>query len=154
MAQDPPTGAGAGAASELGARLEAIGRSIGERESSRADHLRAARLRLGEIRGQVNAALRRFHTAVSESGAAHLRVELSPIRIDEKHLRAVEFEISRGRHRGIFVAKDRGEITLVGPFRTGKTEGPCRSLPFEAGPEFEALLGDFLAEFLEEAATP
>ena len=150
MAQSPPGGAG----TDLAARLEEVARSIGSREQGRADNLQAARSRLGEIRDQVAAALRRFHAAVREAGVPHLRIELSPIRIDEKHLRAVEFEISRGRHRGIVVAKDRGEVTLVGPFRTGKTEGPCRSVAFDAGEEFDALLGDFLAEFCEEAASP
>lgn len=150
MAHQSPANTG----SDLGARLEEIGRAIGAREAGRADPLRVARIRLGEIRDQVEGALRRFHAAASESGAPHLRIELSGIRVDEKHLRAVEFEVSRGRHRGIFVAKDRGEITLVGPFRSGKTEGPCRSLPFESRDAFDPLLENFLAEFLDEAASP
>ncbi len=52
------------------------------------------------------------------------------------------------------VAKTRGEITLVGPFQIGKTEGPCKSLPFDAQPEMDAALADFLTAFVEQAATP
>jgi hypothetical protein len=50
--------------------------------------------------------------------------------------------------------KSRGEVTLVGPFRDGKTEGPCKSFPFDAESELHDALGDFLEAFLEDAATP
>ena len=50
--------------------------------------------------------------------------------------------------------KSRGEVTLVGPFRQGKDEGPCKTFPLGATPEIEAALGDFLAAFLQEAAAP
>jgi hypothetical protein len=49
------------------------------------------------------------------------------VRTDDKHLRSVEFELSRGRYRAIVTAKSRGDVTFVGPFRTGKTEGPARA---------------------------
>jgi hypothetical protein len=52
------------------------------------------------------------------------------------------------------VAKSAGKITLVGPFSRGKTEGPCKSLPFDSKAEISAALGDFLAAFIEKAATP
>jgi hypothetical protein len=45
-------------------------------------------------------------------------------------------------------------VTLVGPFRTGKPEGPCKTFPWDAREELDAALGDFLERFLEEAATP
>jgi hypothetical protein len=150
MANSPPSGTG----SELADRLEQVGRSLGARESRHVDDLREARLRIGEIRYQVQCALRRFHVAVSDAGAPHLRVEVSEIRIDEKHLRAVEFDVTRGRHKAVVVGKSRGEITLVGPFRTGKPEGPCQSIPFGDQAALDRLLGDFLSSFLEEAATP
>ena len=103
---------------------------------------------------EVDAALSEFHAAVAEAGAPHLRVELSEIRLDDKHLRAVEFDLARGRHRAIVVAKAKGEITLVGPFKQGKVEGPCLSFPFDARDDIQRALGDFLERFLEEAATP
>ncbi|MEN8182314.1 MAG: hypothetical protein ABFS46_07245, partial [Myxococcota bacterium] len=62
--------------------------------------------------------------------------------------------LRRGRHQAIVTVKSRGEVTLVGPFRSGKTEGPCRSFPYDAEEELHKALGDFLERFLEEAATP
>jgi hypothetical protein len=50
--------------------------------------------------------------------------------------------------------KARGEVTLVGPFHAGKTEGPCKTFPFAAEAELQKALGDFLERFLAEAATP
>ena len=63
-------------------------------------------------------------------------------------------DLRRGRHQAIVTVKSRGEVTLVGPFRAGKVEGPCKSFPFDAEPEIEAELGSFLERFLHEAATP
>jgi hypothetical protein len=50
--------------------------------------------------------------------------------------------------------KAKGEVTLVGPFRSGKTEGPCRSFAFSAEEDLADALGDFLESFLEAAAAP
>ncbi len=50
--------------------------------------------------------------------------------------------------------KSRGDVTLVGPFRSGKVEGPCKSFPFDAERELGEALPAFLESFLEEAATP
>ncbi len=150
MAKSPPSAV----RPELADRLEQIGRTLGARESRHVTDLHEARLQIGEIRHRVQFALKRFHAAMSDAGAPHLRIEISEIRIDEKHLRAVEFDVTRGRHKAIVVGKSRGEITLVGPFRTGKPEGPCKSIPFGAKDELDAALGDFLTSFVEEAATP
>ena len=139
---------------DLGAQLEALGRTLGAREAGHRDDLDRAHACAESLRGQVSGALDRFHEAVAEAGAPHLAIALSPIRPDDKHLRAVEFELSRGRHRAIVVAKSRGEVTLVGPFRAGKVEGPCLSFPFDAKDEIEGALASFLTKFLEEAATP
>ncbi|HEU4427311.1 MAG TPA: hypothetical protein VFT98_01035, partial [Myxococcota bacterium] len=86
--------------------------------------------------------------------APHLTVKVSETRTDAKHLRAVEFDLTRGRHRAIVTVKSRGDVTLVGPFHVGKTEGPCKSFPFDAHDELHGALGDFLEKFLAEAATP
>ena len=99
-------------------------------------------------------ALAGFHEAATRAGAPHLAVELSPVRVDDKHLRSVEFDLCRGRYRAIVTAKSRGDVTLVGPFRSGKTEGPCKSFPMDAQDELRGALADFLERFLEEAATP
>jgi hypothetical protein len=99
-------------------------------------------------------ALGAFEDAAAEAGADHLRLEVSPLRLDDKHVRAVEFELQRGRHAAIVTVKSKGEVTLVGPFQRGKQEGPCRSFPFSAGDELQDGLEEFLERFVEEAATP
>jgi hypothetical protein len=139
---------------DLGERLEALGRAVGAREFAHREGLGRARQCAEELRREVAGALERFHDAAARAGAPHLRVELSALRTDDKHLRSVEFDLSRGRYRAIVTAKSRGDVTLVGPFRTGKTEGPCRSFPIDARDEVLEALGSFLEQFLEEAATP
>jgi hypothetical protein len=136
------------------ARLEALGRELGQREAEHGDSLERARSFAEKLRGQVADALERFHAAAADAGAPHLRVDLSPVRIDDKHLRAIEFDLVRGRHKAVIVAKARGDVTLVGPFRVGKNEGPCKSFPMESEAELEQALGDFLGRFVEEAASP
>ncbi len=138
----------------LGERLEALGRELGEREAAFAERLQTARVRAEELRGDVADALDRFQLAAAKAGAPHLTLDVSPVRVDDKHLRACEFELSRGRHRAIVTVKSRGEVTLVGPFRAGKEEGPCRSFPLAPSDEFTASLEDFLASFVEDAASP
>jgi hypothetical protein len=149
----PPLPPLAGAA-ELKDRLEKLGRSLGEREVSHQPGLREACARLESVRSQVATALEGFHKAAAEAGAPQLRVTLSEVRADDKHLRAAQFELVRGRYRAIVTARSRGEITLVGPFHAGKTEGPCLTFPLEAGEDLRSALANFLERFLEEAATP
>jgi hypothetical protein len=133
-------------------RLEELGRRLAERESKHAEALEQARDFATRLHGTVEGALGRFHTAAAD--VSHLKVELSAPRIDDKHLHAVEFELARGRHKAIVTVKSQGEITFVGPFRSGKTEGPCRSFPLDAADDIQAALGDFLVDFLEAAAAP
>ena len=148
MSRTPPAGV------ELAARLASLGQRLGERESSHAEGLSEARREAEGLRAQVAEALEGFHKAAAAAGAPHLRVALGDVRVDDKHVRAVEFDLTRGRHRAIVTAKSRGEVTLVGPFRAGKEEGPCLSFPFTAREEIGRALGSFLERFLEEAATP
>ena len=135
-------------------RLARVGREIGLREREHASELAEAEGVARRLHATVAEALESFHAAVAETGAAHLCVELAAPRADDKHLRSVQFELLRGRHRAIVTVKSRGEVTLVGPFRAGKNEGPCKSFPIGADAELEAALGGFLESFLEEAATP
>lgn len=138
----------------LAEHLGALGRKLGEREAPHAESIASARARAQELRGQVAAGLDSFQTAATQAGAPHLAISVSAVRVDDKHLRSHEFELERGRHKAIITVKSRGEVTLVGPFRGGKTEGPCRSFPLESSAEFEAALADFLSAYVEEAATP
>jgi hypothetical protein len=144
----PPPGA------DLRSRLAAAGAQLGARESAHRAGLEEARKRAESLRALIAESIEAFHAAASEAGAPHLRVEVTQPRLDEKHIRAIEFEVRRGRHAGVVTVKSRGDVTLVGPFRSGKTEGPCRTFPWDAEDEICKALGDFLLRFLEEAATP
>jgi hypothetical protein len=135
-------------------RLAAAGTLLGAREAVHRAGLDEAQHRCDALRELVLDAVDAFHAAAAAAGAPHLRIDVTPVRLDEKHVRAIEFEVRRGRHAGVVTVKSRGDVTLVGPFRTGKTEGPCRTFPWDAKDDIRSALGDFLLRFLEEAATP
>lgn len=142
------------AADALGEQLARLGAQLGAREAAHRDELERAEARAHELHAAVAAALDRFHGSAAAAGAPHLRIELDAPRLDQKHIRSVEFSLTRGRWTGIVTVKSRGEVTLVGPFRQGKTEGPCRSFPSDADAEIHAALGAFLERFVEEATSP
>jgi len=148
MASAPPDG------QDLAARLAEVGRRLGAREAEHSQPLAAAQRRAGELRMEVARALEAFHAGAVGAGAPQLRITLGDVRLDDKHARAVQFDLARGRCAGIVAVKSRGEVTLVGPFQRGKAEGPCLSFPFEAEAELHKALGDFLERFLEEATHP
>jgi hypothetical protein len=152
MSQSPP--APAADPTDLAQRLEALGRALGSREAPFRQDLSRARSVADRLRERVADALARFHRAAAEAGAPQLEAVVSDTRADDKHLRAVQFDLARGRYRAIVTVKARGEVTLVGPFRAGKDEGPCRSFPVESESEIDGALAGFLERFLEEAATP
>jgi hypothetical protein len=135
-------------------RLGSLGRELAERERPHAEGLARARKAAERLHAIVADALAAFHEAARAAGAAQLAVELGAPRTDDKHLRAVQFDLRRGRHAAIVTVKSRGEVTLVGPFRQGKDEGGCKTFPIDATAEVESALGDFLERFLAEAATP
>lgn len=153
---DPADGRAAAFRSEsLRERLAAAGRALGEREAPHRAALEEAATRCHALHARVCDAIDGFHAAAAAAGAPHLSLVISAPRLDEKHVRASEFEIRRGRHAGIVIAKAKREFTFVGPFRTGKAEGPCRSVPFDApAQELDAALAEFLERLVEEAATP
>ncbi len=142
------------APSPLVRRMAQLGKTLGEREAEHQARVTEAWRRAGSLRLEVAAALDAFARAAARAGAAQLRVELGDVRTDDKHLRSVQFDMARGRNRAVITVKSRGEITLVGPFHAGKAEGPCKSFPYGADEELRAALGDFLEEFLTEAAHP
>ena len=138
----------------LAARLEILGRQFGAREAEHGEALEQARACADRLRGAVSEAVDRFHAGADEAGASHLRIQVSEIRVDDKHVRAVEFDLLRGRHKAVVIAKARGEVTLVGPFHAGKSEGPCRTFPMDAADALDDALEPFLVAFIEEALTP
>jgi len=135
-------------------RLAALGRELATREAGEAQALERARRAAAALHAVIADALAGFHEAAQAGGAPQLRVTLEPPRTDDKHVRAVQFALRRGRHAAIVTVKSRGEVTLVGPFHQGKDEGPCKTFPLDATREIDAALGDFLDRFLHEAATP
>ena len=134
-------------------RIEALARDVAKRETHHRADVERARDKAEELHARVGGALNRFNEIVRPE-VPQLEIALSSPRVDDKHLHAVEFDLERGRHRAIVTVKSKGEVTLVGPFRAGKNEGPCRSFAFDAGAELDDALGDFLERFLEEAASP
>lgn len=140
--------------SPLAQRMAQLGTALGTREAEHAGAISEAWKRAGALRVEVAEALDAFTAAATRAGAPQLAVRLGEARTDDKHLRSVEFDLARGRHRAVVVVKSRGEVTFVGPFHQGKAEGPCKSFPFGAEDEIRSALGDFLEKFLAEAATP
>ena len=138
---------------KLETRLAALGEQLTQRELKHREALADARECADGLHRQVEEGLAGFHASVEEA-APHLRIALGEPRVDDKHLHSVQFDLARGRYRAIVTVKSRGEITLVGPFRDGKTEGPCRTFPMPAGDAVAEALEEFLVAFIEEAATP
>ena len=138
----------------LSDELSEIGKRLAARENEEAAKLEHVRTRAAELHARVKAGLQAFELAAKEAGAPHLAVELSDPRIDDKHLHAVQFDVARGRHRVIVTVKSKGAVTLVGPFKDGKEEGPCKQHEIDDDPGIDAGLSKVLAEFLERAFTP
>lgn len=137
----------------LNDRVKAIAEDLVKRETAHADAIDRARAKASQLHGQVDSAIVLFNETISES-APYFRVDLSPTRVDDKHLHAIEFNLERGRHRAVVTVKSKGVVTLVGPFRAGKKEGPCLSFPIDESEDIDDALGAFLERFLEEAASP
>jgi hypothetical protein len=135
-------------------QLASWGRALGEREAAVADALETAWRVSRELHDLLAAGLERFHGAAEQAGAPQICIELSEPRTDDKHVRSVQFDLSRGRHRAIVTVKSEGVVTLVGPFRDGKTEGPCLRFEIAQGKEIEEALPILLEAFLDQAFAP
>ncbi len=134
--------------------LGALGSEIGAREAEHAAALGRAFSEARRLHALLADAVEAFHVALEAAGSAEIRITLGEPRLDEKHVRAVQFELLRGRTVALIVVKSRGDVTLVGPFQSGKTEGPCQSVPFAEPAAVEAALADFVARFIEQATAP
>jgi hypothetical protein len=138
-------------------RLEALARSLAERDHGRRHDREVARLRAERLRAQVEEALQRFAAAAAAAGAPHLGhlVEVGPVEPDAKSVRAFQFLVSRGRHEGIVVSKDRGEVMLVGPYKQLQEQGPCNPVQIRGddlgGEALDAALEAFLVALIEQA---
>jgi hypothetical protein len=120
-------------------RFEALARELAERDRAIGASLAEARSAAAELRRHAEHAVATFCAAARAQGAEHLtEIRVGPVEPDEKHVDCVQLRIARGRHELVCVADAEGRITLVGPFRRGKQEGPCADFPLR-GPEL--LLG-------------
>ena len=93
-----------------------------------------------------------FRSAVCKKGSEHLgHIEVGPVEPDAKHVDCIQFTIARGRFEAVCVAKAKGVITLVGPYKRGKTEKPCNDYEL-SGSETEAGLEELLLELIRQAS--
>jgi len=139
-------------------RIARLAGALAGREAGRVEARRAARELADRLHGEAERALEVFRRVTREQGAPHLDlIRLGPVEPDAKSVRAFEFRIRRGRHVAIVVTKDRGEVLMVGPFRRGETEGPCRPVRSDGGegslPDPSAALEALLADLIEAAFT-
>lgn len=138
---------------DLNDRIKKIALGLANREQAHRAGIDRAQSVADDLHARVDTAIGLFNEVVAEN-VSYLEVAVSATRVDDKHLHAVEFNLERGRHRAVVTVKSKGVVTLVGPFRVGKKEGPCLSFPIDAQEDIDDALGDFLERFLEEAASP
>ncbi|MCE2390121.1 MAG: hypothetical protein J4G09_01400 [Proteobacteria bacterium] len=136
-------------------RFEALAEELARRQAQLPERLSAAREAAEALRQRAAAAVAAFVTRARALGAEHLGdVVVSEVEPDEKHVDCLQFSVERGRHVLLCVAiagESGGKIRLVGPFRRGKTEGPCADQPLR-GPEVEAALDQGLLDLLRGAS--
>lgn len=133
--------------------LRALARELASRDDGLGSSLDEARAAAERLRERAAAAVDAFRGEAESHGAAHLgHVDVSPVVPDEKHVDAWQFHVRRGRWEIACVAKARGQITLVGPYKRFKAEKPCRDLPFE-GSELKQGFDGLLLALLREASS-
>jgi hypothetical protein len=137
----------------LHARLSTLGRELGEREAEHGEGLERAR-KCVEACATRSLGARGFPPGAASAGAPHLRIELSPVRTDDKHLRSVEFELWRGRYRAIVTRRAAATSPSWARSAPGRPRGPARASRSTRADEVSGALVSFLESFLEEAATP
>ncbi len=135
-------------------RFRKLAEELAARDPGLAARLRDAREAARELRELAFEAVEAFRERAAELGAPYLgNVEVSLVEPDEKHVDCVQFRVSRGRTEllCIAIAEGEGKVRLVGPFKRGKSEGPCADAPLR-GPEVERALEDRVERLLREAA--
>lgn len=131
-------------AGELAARDAGLDAALGE-----------VRTAASGLRARAAEAVETFRCAAIAHGAGHLAgIEVGPLEPDDKHVDCLQFRVARGRWQALCVAKARAEgpkVTLVGPFKRGKPEKPCRDFALR-GPDVERGLDDLLERLIREAS--
>jgi hypothetical protein len=135
-------------------RFRKLADELASRDPGLTVRLRDARDAARDLRELAFEAIEAFRERSAEIGAPYLgHLEVSPVEPDEKHVDCVQFRVSRGRTEllCIAIASAGGKVRLVGPFKRGKSEGPCADAPLR-GPEVEHALEDRVERLLREAA--
>jgi len=127
--------------------------SLAARDAELAGGLDAARAAAQEMHARLVAHATAFRDEVEARGAPHLgHVEVGPVEPDEKHVDAVQVRVWRGRWEIVYVAKACGEMTLVGPYRVGKSDQPpCNTLAF-GDPGLRTGADELLLQLLRSAS--
>lgn len=134
-------------------RFSELADELAARDPDAPARLEAARAPIERLRERADRAVQAFVARAEQLGASHLtHVEVSEVLPDEKYVDCWSYRIRRGRHEllCIAVAGASPKIRIVGPFRRGKTEGPCADHEIGA-PQTEADLLDRIEELLREA---
>jgi len=133
-------------------RFEALAQTLAERDRSLASAILAVEPALEVLRERAARAVAVFVNVALEHRVPHLtHLSVGPVEPDEKHIDCLQFKVRRGRWEIVCVGKPRGVVTLVGPYRSGKQEGPCSEHPLH-GNEVEAALDDRLVELIQSAS--
>ena len=133
-------------------RFEALAHELAERDRELPAQLAAAAPHAERLHLHALTCVETFRRAARERGADHLvEIRIGPVEPDDKHVDCLQFRIERGRWVAVCVAKANGTVTLVGPFKQGKPEEPCRdhALASEAAREG---LEDLLLALLRSAS--
>jgi len=132
-------------------RIRQLAESLAVRDRNVGQTLVKIRESFDALRRRAELSVEAFRSTVCELGAEHLsHVAIGPVEPDEKHVDCLQFKVQRGRWEIVCVAKPRGTVVFVGPYRAGKPERPCQEhlLP---SPEADAGLDDLLLDLLCEA---
>lgn len=137
-------------------RIESLARELAARETRRITARRAAEERIHHLHDAAVAAVSSFDRIVGEEGASHLGLlRVGPVKPDDRSVRAFQFTIRRGRHRTIVITKDREDMVLVGPFKVGHLEAPCRTLHHQGNQDpseqMESALEQLLVDLITES---
>lgn len=133
-------------------RWDELARELAERDAGLHDDLRQAWESAVALRERAASAVARFSRAASAAGADHLcDIVVSAVGPDQKHVDCVQFRVARGRFEILCVAKAKGSLTLVGPFKRGGTEGPCSDCPL-SGREVEEALDARVEALIRQAS--
>jgi hypothetical protein len=133
-------------------RFAELARELAQRDRDLPAGLDAAARGAEALRAHAEACVEVFRAAAIAEGARHLAdLVVGPVAPDEKHVDCVSFGVARGRFQVVCVAKARGAVTLVGPFKRGKTEKPCSDYGLE-GAEVRGALEDLLLRLIRVAS--